>query len=278
FPEYFPGVPPERKIDYEIYLLSDTQPILIPPYIKAPIELQELKDQWKDLLDKGFIRPNYRQLNKVIIKNKYPITRIDYLFDQLKVSGEGVRVNSQKIEAVEQWPRPTAPKDIKSFLGLASYYRRFVEGCSSIASPLTKLTQKNVKFQWSNECCVIYCDASRVGLSCVLMQRGKLIAYTSRQLKVHEKNYPTHYLELAAVVFSLKILRHYLYGVHVDAFIDHTTLQYVFTQKELNLRQRRWLEFLKDHEMNVLYHPSKAKVVLDALSRLSMRSIAHVEE
>ncbi|WMV56467.1 hypothetical protein MTR67_049852, partial [Solanum verrucosum] len=96
------------------------------------------------------------------------------------------------------------------------------------------------------------------------MQSGKVIAYASRQLKVHEKNYPTHDLELAAVVFALKIWRHYLYGVHVDIFIDHKNLQYVFTQKDLNLRQRRWLEFLKDYDMSVHYHPGKANVVADA--------------
>ena len=92
-----------------------------------------------------------------------------------------------------------------------------------------------------NEGFVVYCDASRVGLGCVLMQHGKVIAYASRQLKVHEKNYPIHDLELTAVVFALKIWRHYLYVVHVDMFTDHKSLQYVFTQKELNLRQRRWL-------------------------------------
>ena len=205
------------------------------------------------------------------------------------MTSEGIRVDSQKIEAVKQWPRPTSATDIRSFLGLAGYYRRFVEGFSSIASPLTKLTQKKVKFQWSDDCeksftelktrltttpiltlpkgsnsYVIYCDASRVGLGCVLMQRGKVMDYASKQLKVHEKNYPTHDLELAAVVFALKIWRHYLYGVHVDVFTDHKSLQYVFTQKELNLRQRRWQEFLKYYDMNVLYHPSKANVVADA--------------
>ena len=124
---------------------------------------------------------------------------------------------------------------------------------------------------------VVYCDASRVGLGCVLMQNGKVIAYASRQLKVHEKNYPTHDLELAAVVYALKIWRHYLYGVHVDIFTDHKSLQYVFTQRDLNLRQRRWLELLKDYDMSVLYHPGKANVVADALSRLSMNSVYHVE-
>ena len=95
------------------------------------------------------------------------------------------------------------------------------------------------------------------------MQRSKVIAYASRQLKVHEKNYPTHDLELAAVVFALKIWRHYLYGVHVDVFTDHKSLQYVFTQKELNLHQRRWLEFLKHYDMSVHYHPGKANVLAD---------------
>ncbi|WMV30279.1 hypothetical protein MTR67_023664, partial [Solanum verrucosum] len=99
---------------------------------------------------------------------------------------------------------------------------------------------------------------------------GKFIAYSSRQLKVHERNYPTHDLELAVVVFTLKIWHHYLYGVHVDVFTDHKSLLYVFSQKELNLRQRRWLELLKDYDMSILYHPGKTNVFVDALSRLSM--------
>ncbi|WMV49682.1 hypothetical protein MTR67_043067 [Solanum verrucosum] len=114
---------------------------------------------------------------------------------------------------------------------------------------------------------VVYCDASRVGLGYVLMQQGKVITYTSRQLKVHEKNYPTHNLELAAVVFAPNIWRHYLYGVHVDVFTNHKILQYVFTQKELNLCWNRWLEFLKDYDMNVLYHPAKRRERGDQLSK-----------
>ena len=134
------------------------------------------------------------------------------------------------IEALKQWPRPTSATDIRSFLGIVGYYKRFMKGFSSIAPPLTRLTHNIVKFQWSNDCeksfaelktrltttlvltlpegsdgYVIYCDAARVGLGCLLMQRDKIIAYASRQLKVHEKNYPTHDLELAAVVFALNI-------------------------------------------------------------------------
>ena len=106
------------------------------------------------------------------------------------------------------------------------------------------------------------------------MQNGKVITYASRQLKIHKRNYPTHDLELVVVVFALKIWRQYLYGVHVDVFTD----QYVFSKKELNLRQRRWLELLKDYDMSILYHPGKANVVVDALSRLSMGSTAHFVE
>ena len=122
----------------------------------------------------------------------------------------------------------------------------------------------------------MYCDASRVELGCVLVQHGKVIVFASRQLKVHEINYPTHDLELAVVVFSVKIWRHYLYEVHIDVFTDHKSLQYVFTQKELNLRQRRWLELLKDYDMNVLYHPDKDNVVAAALSRMTMVSVFHL--
>nr|GFB67509.1 retrotransposon protein, putative, Ty3-gypsy subclass [Tanacetum cinerariifolium] len=115
----------------------------------------------------------------------------------------------------------------------------------------------------------IYSDASKKGLGCVLMQHGKVIAYASRQLKPYEVNYPTHDLELAAVVFALKIWRHYLYGESCDIFTDHKSLKYIFTQRELNMRQRHWLELLKDYDTNIQYHPGKANVVADALSRKS---------
>ncbi|WMV42605.1 hypothetical protein MTR67_035990 [Solanum verrucosum] len=121
------------------------------------------------------------------------------------MSSEEIRLDSQKIESVKQWPRPTSTTDMRSFLGLVDITEEGSDGY------------------------VIYCDASRVSLGCVLMQRGKVIAYSFRQLKAHEKNYPTHDLELAVVVFALKIWRHYLYSVHVDVFTDHKSLLYVFT-------------------------------------------------
>ncbi|GJZ61854.1 putative reverse transcriptase domain-containing protein, partial [Tanacetum coccineum] len=176
--------------------------------------------------------------------------------------------------------------------GLAGYYRRFIEGFSKIAKPMTKLTQKKVKFEWGDkqetsfqllkqklcsapilalpegsEYFIVYCDASIKGLGTVLMQREKVIAYASRQLKIHEKNYTTHDLELGAVVFSLKLWRHYLYGTKCTVFTDHKSLQHILNQKELNMRQRRWLELLSDYDCEIRYHPGKANVVADALSR-----------
>ncbi|GKE81826.1 retrotransposon protein, putative, ty3-gypsy subclass, partial [Tanacetum coccineum] len=114
---------------------------------------------------------------------------------------------------------------------------------------------------------VVYCDASAIGLGCVLMQRGKVIAYVSRQLKIHEQNYTTHDLELGAVVFALKIWRHYLYGTKSVIYMDHKSLQHIFSQKELNMRQRRWIELFSDYDCEIRYHPGKANVVADALSR-----------
>ena len=125
---------------------------------------------------------------------------------------------------------------------------------------------------------VLYCDASRVGLGYVLMQHENVIDYASRQLKVHKRNYPTHVLKLATVVFALKILRHYLYGVHVYIFTNHKNLPFVLTQKELNLRQRRWLEFLKEYDMSVFYHPGKANVVADSLSCMTVGRVSHLDE
>ncbi|KAH0671324.1 hypothetical protein KY285_024119 [Solanum tuberosum] len=443
FPTDLPGLPPERDVDFPIELEPGTRPIFIPPYRMAPAELKELSVQLQDLLGKGFIRPSvspwgapvlfvkkkdgtmrlcidYRQLNKVTVKNRYPMPRINDLFDQLQgavvfskidlrsgyhqlriraadvpktafrtryghyeflvmsfgltnapaafmdlmtrvfrpyldlfvivfiddilvysrsrnkqhlrivlqtlrdqrlyakfskcefwlesvaflghvVSKEGIRVDPAKIEAIRDWHRPTSVTEIRSFVGLAGYYRRFVEGFSTIAAPLTRLTRQDVPFVWSEECeasflrlkellttapiltlpvegegFTVYCDASGVGLGCVLMQQGRVIAYASRQLKIHERNYPTHDLELAAVVFALKIWRHYLYGVRCEIYTDHRSLQYIISQRDLNSRQRRWIELLKDYDLSILYHPGKANVVADALSRkaVSMGSLA----
>ncbi|KAL4037976.1 hypothetical protein IC575_001579 [Cucumis melo] len=365
FPDELLGLSPPREIDFAIELEPGTAPISRAPYRMAPAELKELKVQLQELLDKGFIQPSvspwgapvlfvkkkdgsmylcidYRELNKLTVKNRYPLSRIEDLFDQLQgatvfskidlqsgyhqlriknndipkttfrsryghyefivmsfgltnapavfmdlmnrvletlranklyskfskcefwlkkvtflghvVSSEGVSVDPAKIKAVTTWPRPSTVSEIRSFLGLAGYYMRFVEDFSRIASPLTQLTRKGTPFVWSPACessfqelkqklvsapvltvpdgsgsFVIYSDASKKGLGCVLMQQGRVVAYASRQLKSHEHNYPTHDLELAAVVFALKIWRHYLYGEKIQIFTDHKSLKYFFT-------------------------------------------------
>ena len=172
------------------------------------------------------------------------------------VSKDGVKVDPAKIEAMMSWEPPTNPSEIRSFLGLAGYYRRFIQDFSKIASSLMALTKKNVKFLWTDkqeqtfrtlqkklceapilslpegsEDFVVYSDASKMGLRRVLMQRGKVIAYVSRQLKEHEKNYPTHDLELAAVVFPLKLWRHYLCGAKCTLFTDHKSLKHLRSER-----------------------------------------------
>nr|GEY58993.1 retrotransposon protein, putative, Ty3-gypsy subclass [Tanacetum cinerariifolium] len=318
FPEVFledlPGIPPTRQVEFQIDLIPGAAPVARAPYRLAPSEIKELAEKLQELMDKGFIRPssspwgasvlfvkkkdgsfwmyiNYRELNKLTVKNRYPLPKIDDLFDQLQGSSvyskidlrsgyhhkkeheghlrqilnllkkeelyakfskcefwisrvqflghvinyRGIHVDPAKIESIKDWASPKTPTEIRQFLGLAGYYRRFVEGFSKIAKSMTKLTQKDVKFDWDDkqeaafqqikqklcsapilalpeesEDFVVYCDASIQGLGAMLMQREKVIAYASRQLKIHEKNYTTDNLELGAVVFALKIWRHYL--------------------------------------------------------------------
>ncbi|GJR00728.1 putative reverse transcriptase domain-containing protein [Tanacetum coccineum] len=201
------------------------------------------------------------------------------------IDSKGVHVDPAKIEAIKNWATPTTPTEVRQFLGLAGYYRRFIEGFSLISKPLTKLTQKNKKYEWSEDeeeafellkqklCCapilalpegsedfVVYCDASLKGFGAVLMQREKVIAYASRQLRTHEENYTTHDLELGAVVFALRLWRHYLYGTKCVVYTDHKSLQYILDQKELNMRQRRWIELLSDYDCEIRYHPGKANL------------------
>ncbi|GJW56139.1 reverse transcriptase domain-containing protein [Tanacetum coccineum] len=436
FPDDLSGLPPVRELEFRVDLIPGASPVVKSPYRLAPSEMLELSNQLKELQEKGFIRPShspwgapvlfvkkkdgamrmcidYRELNKLTIKNRYPLPRIDDLFDQLQgaccfskidlrsgyhqlrvreedipktafrtryghfeftvmpfgmtnapaifmdlmnrvckpyldkfvivfiddiliyskseeehevhlktildllkkeklyakfskcefwlkevqflghvVNHDGIHVDPSKVESVKNWKTPESSTEIRSFLGLAGYYRRFIENFSKIAKPLTLLTQKNKTYVWGDEqdeafrilkekLCnapvlalpdgpddfVVYCDASKQGFGCVLMQKGKVIAYASRQLKTHEKNYTTHDLELGAVVFALKIWRHYLYGTKSVIYTDHKSLQYIFDQKDLNMRQRRWIELLSDYECEIKYHPGKANVVADALSR-----------
>ncbi|GJT80441.1 putative reverse transcriptase domain-containing protein [Tanacetum coccineum] len=325
FLEDLSGLPLQRQVEFRIDLVPGVTPVAKSPYRLAPSEMQELSRQLQELQDKGFIRPShspwgapmlfvrkkdgslrmcidYRELNKLTIKNRYPLSRIDDLFDQLQgsryfskidlqsvfmdlihrvckpyldkfvivfiddiliyqkikedhevhlglvlellrkeklytkfskcefwlqevhflghvVNQNGIHVDPSKIESVKNWKTPTTPSEIRSFLGLASYYRWFIANFSKIPKPLTSLTQEG---------------GNRRMRLCII-QRGKVIAYASRQLKTHKKNYKTHDLELGAVVFALKTWRHYLYSTKSVIYMDHKSLQHIFNQKELDI-------------------------------------------
>ncbi|GJZ51154.1 putative reverse transcriptase domain-containing protein [Tanacetum coccineum] len=180
---------------------------------------------------------------------------------------------SNKIEAVQNCKAPKTPSEIRSFLGLAgieqeeAFYTLKDNLCNA---PTLSLPDGAKDF-------MVYCDASNQGLGCVLMQRGNVITYTSHQLKIHEKNYTTHDLELGAVVFALKTWRHYLYGTKSVIYTDHKSLQHIFNQKELNMRQRRWVELFSDYDCEIRYHPRKANVMADALSRKERMKLRRVQ-
>ncbi|GJY96105.1 putative reverse transcriptase domain-containing protein [Tanacetum coccineum] len=274
FPEVFPddlsGLPPVREIEFSIDLIPEEE---------HEVHLKTILD----LLEK-------EKLYAKFSKCEFWLKEVQFLGHV--VNHDGIHVDPSKVESVKNWKTPESSIEICSFLGFTGYYRRFIENLSKIAKPLTLLTQKNKIYVWGDEqdeafriikekLCnalvlalpngpddfVVYCDTSKQGFRCVLMQRGKVIAYASRQLKKHEKNYTTHDLELGAVVFALKIWRHYLYGTKSVIYTDHKSLQYIFDQKDLNMRQRRWIELLSDYECEIKYHPGKANVVADALTQ-----------
>nr|GEW04003.1 hypothetical protein [Tanacetum cinerariifolium] len=202
------------------------------------------------------------------------------------IDSQGIHVDPVMIESIKDLASPKTPTMIRQFLGLVGYYRRFIKGFLKIAKSMTKLTQKGVKFDWGEKAeasfqlikkklysapilalpegskdFVVYYDASHKGLGVVLMQREKLITYASRQLKIHEKIYMTHDLELGLVVFALKIWRHYLYGTKCTMFTDHKSLLHILDQKELNMRQRRWswLPCYDDLRNMIMHESNKSK-------------------
>ncbi|KAH0743008.1 hypothetical protein KY290_031001 [Solanum tuberosum] len=292
FPTYLPGMPPDRDIDFFIDLETGTHPISIPLYRISSIKLRELKAQIQELLDKGFIRPSaslwgafvlfiddlFNQLqgasvfSKIDLRSSYHQLKIrpedvpkttfrtrygHYEFlvmsfgltnalatfmSLMNVSRERVMVDPQKIEVVNNWVRPSSVTEVRSFVGLSSYYRRFVKNFISIATHLTRLTKKEVPFAWTEKCEESF-QKLKTFLTTTPILALPVEAYASRQLKVHERKYLTHDLGLAA---------------------------------DLNSRQLRLMELLKDYDVTIQYHPGKANVVADALSRkvVSMGSLA----
>ncbi|GJX75156.1 putative reverse transcriptase domain-containing protein [Tanacetum coccineum] len=294
FPEDLLGLPPQRQVELRIDLVPGVTSVAKSLYRLAPLEMQELSGQLQELQDKGFIRPShspwgaqvlfvkkkdgsfrmcidYRELNKLTVKNQYPLPRIDESFDQLQ---DDILIYSKTKEDHEVHLRL-----VLELLRKEKLYAKFSK-CEFW------LQEVNLFGHVVNQS-VIHVDPGKIeavknwkapttsseirsffGLAgCVLMQRNKVIAYSSRQLKIHEKSYTTHDLELGAVVFALKTWRHYLYGTKSVIYTNHKSLQHIFDQKELNTRQRRWIELFSDYECEIRYHPGKANVVADALSR-----------
>nr|GEY82926.1 putative reverse transcriptase domain-containing protein [Tanacetum cinerariifolium] len=350
FPEELPGLPPPRQVEFRIDLVSGATPVERTPYGLTPSEMKELSVQLQELLEKGFIHLSsspwgapvlfvkkkdrsfrmcidYHELNKLTVKNRYPLPRIDDLFDQLQGSSvyskidlrsgyHQLRIKEEDIPITafrtryghfEFYVMPFRLTNVSAvFMDLMNsvckpYLDKFVivfiddilvyskdeeehEKHLKITLELLKkerlyakfskcdfwLDSKNKKYKWGKEEEeeeAFQTLKQKLCYGAVLMQREKMIAYASRQLKVHEENYTTHDLELRAVVFALRLWILYLYGTKCVVFTVHKSLQYILNQKESNLRQRRWIELLSDYDYEIQYHPGKVNVVADALSR-----------
>ncbi|GJW26301.1 putative reverse transcriptase domain-containing protein [Tanacetum coccineum] len=298
------GLPPVRQVEFQIDLIPGATPVAQVPYRLAPYKMQELSDQLQELADRGYhqLRVGDKDIPKTAFRMRYEhyefqvmpfgltnapairtrrspennlgITQNEKLYAKFSksdlwisivqflghvIDSQGIHVDFAKIEAVKNWSSPTTP--IKKCIWGEDQELAFQLLKQKLCkAPILVLPE-------GNDDSVVYCDASHQGLGAVLMQREKVIAYASRQLKPHEENYTTHDLELGAVVFALKIWRHYLYGTKCTVFTDHKSLQHILDQKELNMRQRHWLELLADYDCEIYYHPGKANVVANALSR-----------
>ncbi|GJV32401.1 putative reverse transcriptase domain-containing protein [Tanacetum coccineum] len=237
----------KRYLDKFVIVFIDD--ILI--YSKDKKEHEEHLKAILELLKKEKLYAKFSKCEFWIPKVQFPGHIID---------SRGIHVDPDKIESIKDWASPKTPMEIRQFLGLVGYYRRFIEGfVRRYAKIMTKLHRRSEDF-------VVYCDASHKGLGDVLMQIEKVIAYASRQLKIHEKNYTTQILELDRGVCS-KNMRHYPIWNKCTMLSDHKSLQQNLDQKELNMRQRRWLELLSDYDCDIRYHSGKANVVADALCR-----------
>ncbi|GJW04512.1 putative reverse transcriptase domain-containing protein [Tanacetum coccineum] len=281
FPEDLPGIPPTRQVEFQIDLIPGAAPVARAPYLMSfgltnahAVFMDLMNRVCKPYLDKFVIvfiddiliysksKQEHEEHLKLILellkneqlyakfsKCEFWIPKVQFLGHV--INNQGIHVDPAKIESIKDWASPKTATKIPAFQLIKQKL------CSA---PILALPEGSEDF-------IVDCDASIKGLGAVLMQREKVITYASQQLKIHEKNYTTHDLELGAIVFTLKIWRHYLYGTKCTVFTDHKSLQHILDQKELNMRQRRWLEFLSDYDCEIRYHPRKANVVADALSR-----------
>ncbi|XP_022975335.1 uncharacterized protein LOC111474513 [Cucurbita maxima] len=328
-PESLPQtLPPRRGIDHEIELLPGVKPPAKNAYRMASPELAELRKQLDELLTAGFIHPakapyealvlfqkkkdgtlglciDYRALKKVMVRNKYPLPIISYLFDQLheakyftkldlRSGCEKIGRDSDKIKAIQEWKIPTSVSDVQSFLGLANYYRRFVEGFSRRAAPLTELLKKDHPWSWSNKCQMTFedlkatmtrdpvlrlvdvtkpfeieTDASDFALGGVLIQEGHLIAYESRKLNDAERRYTVSEKEMLAVVHCLRVWRQYLLGSQFIVKMHNSVICHFFDQPKLTKKQARWQESLAEFDFKFEHKAGKSNQGADALSQKS---------
>ncbi|GKE49469.1 putative reverse transcriptase domain-containing protein [Tanacetum coccineum] len=290
FPKDLPGLPSARPVEFQIDLIPGAALVARAPYRLAPSEMKELLKELQEISDKGFIRPSSSPWGAPIlfVKKKDGIySKIDLRsgYHQLRVREQDIpkmafrtRYGHYEFQ-VMPFGLTNAPADkkeheehLKAILDLLKEEKLYAK-FSKCEFWIPKIIKQNLcsalilALPKGSEDFVVYCDASHKGLGAVLMQRKKVITYASRQLKIHEKNYTTHDLELRSVVFALKIWRHYLYGTKCTVFNDHKILQHILDQKELNMRQHRWLEMLSDYDCDIRYHLGKENVVADALSR-----------
>ncbi|GJW01723.1 putative reverse transcriptase domain-containing protein [Tanacetum coccineum] len=339
FPEDFPGLQPTRQVKFQIDLVPGDAPVARAPYRLVPSKLQELSTQLQELSDKGIYKTEFLTLRSPDL-NRYPLPRIDDLYDQLQGSRVYSKIDLRSgyhqlrfrkedilkttfrtrysyyefqemlfgltnapaifMDLMNRVCKSYLDKFMIVFIDEILIYSKSMEEHAEHLKLILELLKKEELYEKFLKCEFwlskvqflghvidsegIHLDPAKIdsikdwaspktpteilkGLGVVLMQREKVIAYLSRQLKIHENNYTTHDLELGAVVFALKMWRHYLYGMKCIMFTNHKILQHILDQKELNMRQRRWLELLSNYDCEIRYHPRKANVVADALSR-----------
>nr|GEZ54922.1 putative reverse transcriptase domain-containing protein [Tanacetum cinerariifolium] len=271
FPKDLPGLPPPRQVEFRIDLILGATPMARAPYRLAPSKLKELSKQLNELSEKGFIRPSSSPWGAPVLFVKKK--------DGHVIDSGGIHVDPENIEAIKSWAAPTTPTEVRQFLGLAGYYRRYIKELSLIAKPLTKLTQNNKPFVWGNNEKEAFQTLKRKLCSEPILSLPEgsedFVVYCDAK---NEENYTTNDLELGAVVFALRLWRHYLYDTKCTVFTDHKSLQYILDQKELNMRQRRKdKEPIRVHALVVMVHNNLPEQIRNAQAEACKKENIGVE-